>query len=160
MGQWSIYLPSITETLQNEVKKYGGRIAVKQKKNIYNHIKNDRDRYRDAYSEGVYEIPLIHNNENRVYIGITMRRISKRITEHIADIKYNRDKTSLSKLAAKEEITVNFQNTKKIDHYNNQKYALLRESIEIKTNKSSINEHGSITIPRAWNRLISEITRN
>ena len=71
---------------------------------------------------------------------MTKRKIKERIREHQNDIKQGKSNTALAQLHQKEIINIDFENVKKIAHYNNHKYALLREALEISIDANACNQ--------------------
>ena len=60
-----------------------------------------------------------------------MRKINERLKEHQNDIKNAKNNIAIVSLALKENIKIDFKNTKNLSNYNNRTYGYCRESIEI-----------------------------
>ena len=86
---------------------------------------------------------------------MTKRKIKERIKEHQNDIKQGKSNTALAQLYQKEIIKIDFENVKKIAHYNNHKYALLREALEISIDANACNHLEHAKIPPIWRTLIT-----
>lgn len=63
---------------------------------------------------GIYEIPLVNNNERclQYYLGSTSRNISKRLSEHKADIAARRIITALVAKFYEQDINIDWDNAR------------------------------------------------
>ena len=87
---------------------------------------------------------------------MTKRKIKDHIKEHQNDIKFNKSITALAQLYKKEVIKIDFENVRKIAHYSNQKYALLREALEIPKDAGTCDYTEHAKIHPIWRSLIGE----
>ena len=85
---------------------------------------------------------------------MTKRKIKERIKEHQNDIKQGKSNTALAQLYRKEIIKIDFENVRKIAHYNNHKYALLREALEISIDANACNHLEHAKIPPIWGSFV------
>ena len=70
---------------------------------------------------------------------MTKRKIKDRIEEYQNDIKYSKSNTALAQLYKKEIIKIDFGSVRKLAHYSNKKYAVLREALEISIDAGACN---------------------
>ena len=52
--------------------------------------------------------------KKRTYVGVTKWKVMERIKEHKSDIKFNRNRTALSKRMIEKNIEIDFENIKKL----------------------------------------------
>lgn len=88
---------------------------------------------RTGIRKGVYKIPLVEvgGNGNKAYVGVTTRRLSKRIEEHKKDIEKANITTSLAQEAYANDIDVQWKKAEIIRRIPPHMQPTIMESLEI-----------------------------
>lgn len=100
---------------------------------VYSMLRNEKDPLEQMEKTGVYKIPFkdMQTNENKSYIGVTLRTIRKRVNEHKRAIQQAKLTTVLATEPYQNDIAINWNEIKRIKHVPNRTKLIITETLEI-----------------------------
>lgn len=133
-------------------KDMNKRIATERGTTIFNAVRNDKDPLTKLEQKGVYRIPIMEEgvNNKKAYVGVTTRKLHKRLDEHKKDIAQARLTTSLAKVAYDKNIKIVWEEAEIIKKVLKWTQPTIVESLEILKRKV---KEGLINDKLAWKPL-------
>lgn len=115
-------------------------------------MRNDKDPLTKLEQKGVYRIPIMEEgvNNKKAYVGVTTRKLHKRLDEHKKDIAQARLTTSLAKEAYDKNIKIVWEEAEIIKKVPKWTQPTIVESLEILKRKV---KEGLINDKLAWKPL-------
>ncbi|XP_023244611.1 uncharacterized protein LOC111642490 [Centruroides sculpturatus] len=141
--------------------KTNTRIAYRRTPNVYQLLRNAKDKQNDMRAPGVYSIPVRDDRfkQERVYIGSTKRSIQQRVKEHKYDIEHARYTTALSTYATDPDIHAELSKARLINRAFHTDHIRALEALEIykagRTGRCINNKDGN-TLSYAWRYVCEE----
>lgn len=158
------YVEGLSEKIRKVIQNDQVNIAMKCQNTVKKFFTSTKAKTpRDLESHTVYKIPC--KNCDKFYIGQTGRYLRTRLKEHERDVRNSqnplRQKTNVTALAEHafdHNHSFNFTDTKMIGKEINLTKRLLREMVEIKKERKSINKRSDIeNLSSAYYNIIDRI---
>lgn len=99
---------------------------------LFYRLRNEKDKRDALETPGVYTIPLVRGNENKEYIGRTLKTVNVRINQHRDDVKRKVGTTTLANAVTYEGWIPEWEKTRVISRPQTLMRSVLAEYIEIR----------------------------
>lgn len=120
-------------------------MAPERSTTVFNALRNEKDPPKRSEQKGVYKIPVedLDSNKKLAYVGVTSRKLSKRLEEHKKDIEQARTTTALAQEAYSKNVNILWDEAKVIRNVPRRTQPVITESLEIirrRTKEDLIND--------------------